>query len=254
MPHLPPAYRGSEPRVRPPLPLPLILIFYSCAVIAGGSAIALGLPAWGWHTAPGAAFVVLFLFRYLRLVVGLYGYWRCTPIRPAERPRYTGSDVTVVIPTVDPANRDFFNTLQSIVANRPRAIFIVTPGETNGVKAQATWARLTPEQTAVTSCHVLTDTIANKRQQTMHGLRQATTPLVVSADDHVFWGPDFLPGLLAPFEDPRVGLVGTYKKVVRQPNSSVVQDFFNFLGCLYLMRHNFDIMSTSGIDGSCFVI
>jgi hypothetical protein len=61
--------------------------------------------------------------------------------------------------------------------------------------------------------------------------------------------------VLAAFEDDAVGGVGTQKRVTRQHTKFLsVSDIINFLGCLYLQRHNFDLAATNGVDGSVFVI
>ena len=79
-------------------------------------------------------------------------------------------------------------------------------------------------------------------------------------DDHVFWPSDFLPHVLAPFEDQKVGCVGTKKRVRRtffKPFLSLANiwaNFWNVLGCLYLERHNFEVAASSTIDGGVFVI
>lgn len=73
-------------------------------------------------------------------------------------------------------------------------------------------------------------------------------------DDHVFWPRNFLPSILAPFEDPNVGCVGTRKRVRRTVSNFSLAGFWNLLGCLYLERHNFEIAATNAIDGGVFVI
>jgi hypothetical protein len=50
----------------------------------------------------------------------------------------------------------------------------------------------------------------------------------VLADDHVFWPDGYLSSILAPFENLKVGSVGTVKRVRRQPLCpGLVDDFFN---------------------------
>lgn len=75
------------------------------------------------------------------------------------------------------------------------------------------------------------------------------TKITALCDDHVFWPPEFLPHVLAPFEDRNVGAVDTCKRGrrVRQKFSSA--DFWNFIGVLHLERRNFDSAATSTVDG-----
>jgi cellulose synthase/poly-beta-1,6-N-acetylglucosamine synthase-like glycosyltransferase len=96
--------------------------------------------------------------------------------------------------------------------------------------------------------------VANKRKQVCCGLKRVETKIVASADDHVFWPVGFLNHTLAPFENDRVAMVGTTKRVRRSRKGNFVDDFFNLLGCLYLERHNFEILSTNAIDGGVFVV
>ncbi|KAL9130488.1 MAG: hypothetical protein Q9175_007012, partial [Cornicularia normoerica] len=76
----------------------------------------------------------------------------------------------------------------------------------------------------------------------LSGFASALTPIPILCDDHVFWQRTFLPSILAPFEDPTVGYVGTNKRVHR---TIFIPNFRNFLSCLYLERHNFEISATN---------
>jgi hypothetical protein len=51
-----------------------------------------------------------------------------------------------------------------------------------------------------------------------------------------------------------VGQVGSTKHVHREKGLSIWQSFWNFLGCLYLERHNFEILASNKIDGGVFVV
>ena len=71
----------------------------------------------------------------------------------------------------------------------------------------------------------------------------------------IFWrSPKFLPAILAPFEDPRVGAVGTNKRALRMEQGFTAAAFWNMLGAAYLERQNFDVRATNTIDGGVFVI
>ena len=72
---------------------------------------------------------------------------------------------------------------------------------------------------------------------------------MVLCDDHVFWPPNFLPNILAPFEDDQLGCVGTTKRARRTSSGLSIKGFWNFLGCLYLERHNFEAAATNYVDG-----
>lgn len=72
-------------------------------------------------------FLFLFIFRYLRLVVHIVSFW-CfyRKAQVPDQPSYSSHDVTVIIPTVDPANEDFSECLKKCLANKPKKIIIVT--------------------------------------------------------------------------------------------------------------------------------
>lgn len=80
------------------------------------------------------------------------------------------------------------------------------------------------------------------------------TPVTVLCDDHVFWPEHFLSYILAPFENRHVGSVGTCKRVRRINQGFSFADYWNFIGALYLERHNFEIAATNNLDGGVFVL
>ena len=46
----------------------------------------------------------------------------------SDSPKLTALDVTVIVPTVDPYNKDFMECIASIHANGPATIIVVTAG------------------------------------------------------------------------------------------------------------------------------
>ncbi|PLB34918.1 glycosyltransferase family 2 protein [Aspergillus candidus] len=200
-------------------------------------------------------FIGLFIFRYLRLIVHIFSFWylyKPTPV--PSSPTLHPSDCTVILPTVDPENRDFKECINSCLDNRPGAIIIVTVGHK---LTTLTKRIIAPIQARYpnTTISVQTTKHANKRLQVAHGVQAANTAITVLLDDHVFWpSPKFLPTILAPFEDPSVGIVGTNKRVRRTETGFNFRSFWNMLGAIYLERHNFEIRATNGVDGGVFVV
>ncbi|PSR94011.1 nucleotide-diphospho-sugar transferase [Coniella lustricola] len=203
-------------------------------------------------------FLFVFLFRYTRFVVhfitGVFLY------RPAvsEKPLFTHRDVAVVIPTVAPHTEEFLRCCETVLQNHPQALLISTVGPglqseaVEVIRAQGFEARY-PN----TRFEVLSGAQANKRRQVMLAtdrLDAANTPITICVDDHVYWSPNFLASLLPAFDDPKVALVGTNKKVVRSTSGGLWASFTNFIACLYLCRHNFQIRSEPYLDGGVFVI
>ena len=73
-------------------------------------------------------FILLFIFRYTRLLVTMVGYriYKPTPIPVTHL--LTSRDVTVIVPTIDPFNIGFAECMSSLAANNPACIIIVTAG------------------------------------------------------------------------------------------------------------------------------
>jgi Glycosyltransferase like family 2 len=198
------------------------------------------------------AFVVLFVWRYWRLIVGFISIQLSnSSVRILGNPTITPNRVSVIIPTVKPWGPDFEETVRSALKNGCREIIVVTVGHDALRKARPFCNRHTKVRLVIAS-------EANKRVQVVRGLREVDrelTDVVIFADDHVEWPLNFVPSVLAAFEDEQVGGVGTQKRVIRQHTRFLsVSDIINFLGCLYLQRHNFDLTATNGVDGSVFVI
>jgi cellulose synthase/poly-beta-1,6-N-acetylglucosamine synthase-like glycosyltransferase len=200
-------------------------------------------------------FLHLFVFRYFRLILHLISFWlfyRPTPV--PRNPTLFPSDCTIILPTVDPENRDFEECITSCLRNKPGAIVIVTVGDQ---LTKLTKDIIAPYKRRFlnTEISVKTADEANKRRQVAHGLRYVKTKITVLLDDHVFWPTErFLPTILAPFEDPKVGIVGTNKRVRRTDTGFNIRSFWNMLGALYLERHNFEIRATNAIDNGVFVV
>ncbi len=207
---------------------------------------------------PNAPFIILFIFRYLRLLVHMVAFfwlYKSTPIPSTGSRTITEKDVTVIIPTVEPGNPDFTECLASVLANHPRTIHVVTVGAELLAQARSIirpFALVHPN----TDIHITATSQANKRRQIAHVLPRVRTSITLLVDDHVFWpSPRFVATAIAPFENPSVGVVGTNKRVRRLDTPLFgFRAFWNVMGSLYLERHNFEIRSTNAIDGGVFVI
>lgn len=84
-------------------------------------------------------FIILFLFRYTRLVVNTISFltYKATSIPTFPRtPTQLPKDVTVIIPTVEPSGDDFEKCIHSIAKNNPAKIMIVTAGTGKDMEAR----------------------------------------------------------------------------------------------------------------------
>jgi hypothetical protein len=96
---------------------------------------------------------------------------------------------------------------------------------------------------------VLDTAIANKRIQVCEALPKVSTRITIMADDDVTWPSTLMPWILAPFEDPQIGGVGTCQRVRREFKGSWATRAWNWLGAAYIERRNFEISATHNIDG-----
>ena len=92
---------------------------------------------------------------------------------------------------------------------------------------------------------VLSVAKANKRSQMCEAIPQVQTDITIFADDDVIWPRTLLPWILAPFQDGKVGGVGTSQRLMRPEKPTL----WSFLGSLYLERRNFDCSACLHIDG-----
>jgi len=76
-------------------------------------------------------------------------------------------------------------------------------------------------------------------------LPEVLTKITLFADDDVIWPPKILDWVLAAFEKPNIGGVGTCQRLRRADHPNI----WNFLGALYLERRNFEISATTHLDG-----
>lgn len=206
-------------------------------------------------------FIAIFLFRYVRLLIHIFSFWvlyKPTPV--PTKPTIITTDCTVIIPTIDPTNSWFTKCLRSVARNSPGIIYISTVGKALQKQTEAIVEPLRLQFPDV-QFFVLKTPVASKRQQLSYAIRQipVSTEVIALVDDHVTWPSEkFLKTALAPFEDPNVGQVGTNKRVVRLDHgpglSGLWNGYWNFLGAVYLERHNFEIRATNAIDGGVFVV
>ncbi|KAK7996756.1 ThiF family protein [Apiospora arundinis] len=216
-----------------------------------------------WPLTAEKSMVALFCFRYWRFIVHCWAYhylYKASPIK-ADKPTFEPSQaVTVVIPTVEPGHPTFRRCLASVCANHPSRIIIVTVG---AALHQVAEDAVEPVRRDYFAAHpqgidiqVHHTPLANKRAQIDAVIDRIKTPITFLVDSTAIWPAGFLHSALAPFEDPQVGLVGTRKRVERLAgaHASWWARCWNFLGAMYLERHNFEITASSALDGGVFII
>jgi hypothetical protein len=146
----------------------------------------------------------------------------------------------VVIPALlDGDSNELRATVCSVLNTDPHEVLLVTI-DANLEKAQQLAASVSAKK-----IRVLSIPKANKRHQMCRALPCVSTPLTIFADDDVEWPSTLLPWMLAPFDDPKMGGVGTNQRLRREPNPNI----WNFLGAAYLIRRNWDCTACCYIDG-----
>ncbi|RYP19226.1 hypothetical protein DL767_009694 [Monosporascus sp. MG133] len=161
-----------------------------------------------------------------------------------NKPTFTADDVTVIIPTIHNVFEELRPSLESILACRPHQLILVTTSDKH--EALKKLAETLP---APDSIRVMYTAVANKRLQVCEALPEVKTAITIMADDDVTWPSTLMPWILAPFEDPKMGGVGTCQRVRREPDGSLSTKIFNWLGAAYIERRNFEISATHNIDG-----
>ncbi|KAF9580191.1 hypothetical protein BGW38_003264 [Lunasporangiospora selenospora] len=183
---------------------------------------------------------VVGFYRYLWFMIKLLAYFFYRPMMPKENPTYRAEyDVTIIVPTID-AGEEFKEAAHSWLANNPKEIIIIT--ETKMKDALQELANsVDPSR-----IRVLTVPKANKRLQMVEGIRNTTSEIIVFADDDAIWGPTCLEYILACFEDPNMGGVGTSQTV---KSVGRYQTVWEVLAGFRLTIRNIEIAASTHIDG-----
>ncbi|TKA70356.1 hypothetical protein B0A55_08508 [Friedmanniomyces simplex] len=181
----------------------------------------------------------LWLFRYLRTIVNCVSHWTFRPIPIPEYPTYSPNDVTIILPTIAAGGEELATTLRTCLRTEPRELILVT------VDANVENLAKVANSINAKRVRVLSIREANKRRQMCRAIPEVKTKITVFVDDDVIWPPKVLQWMLAPFEDPQMGGVGTSQRLKRSPNMRA----WGFLGAAYLERRNFDCSACLNIDG-----
>lgn len=167
------------------------------------------------------------------------------PVPIPEDPSYDSNDITIIIPTLfdEETTDELRDTILSFLQTEPAEILIST------VTSSLPRALSFVECLKSPRVRLLHEEHANKRLQLCEAIPQVQTPITILADDDVTWPSTILPWILAPFEDPAIGGVGTSQRLRRARNPTLSQRIWNFLGAIYLERRNFDIAACTHMDG-----
>ncbi|KAI1329877.1 hypothetical protein F5Y16DRAFT_72665 [Xylariaceae sp. FL0255] len=237
-------------------------------------------------------FIIIFLFRYIRVLVNLHSYLflyeaSTLPKNPSIKPE----NVAVLIQTIGDKGDDFKDSVKRIANQRPYEIIICTTSANNNLEtleaARDDIQRQLKQETQGRPYHevpiyCLAIEEQNRRKQFIHSLETSlalpqlptiqdtpsTSPeprgrenvlhnpnvtAVVMCDDHTFIRPGFLQYILAPLNNNgKVYIVNGSERVRRIRHSTWRKDFLNYVACVYAARHNFECAATYALDGGHF--
>ena len=154
--------------------------------------------------------------------------------------KYTPSDVTIVIPTID-NGEEFIEAASQWIKNDPCEIIIVTSDEMKDEIAK-TCNAIDPYIFRVMSVPK-----PNKRVQLMRGIWSVTTPIVALSDDDAIWTDDFLHWMLAPFDDERMGGVGSKQEMMAAEPDKVTA--WEIIADFRLTMRMIEASATTFVDG-----
>ncbi|KIW14134.1 hypothetical protein PV08_06915 [Exophiala spinifera] len=199
-------------------------------------------------------FMVLFIFKYLRLIIQGVSYLRYQPIRIPENPNLAPTDVTVVIATLGKELKALSEGLQCHVRAGIQHISICTPPDTFDLVTTLSNGIIKRHDDI--HIHVSQTPFANKREQLATAIarvprvRKEAHKIIVFADDDIAFPENTFRWMLAAFERDKVGGVGTSQRVRRLAAGSVSERVINWIFADYIARRNFENLATLTIDGS----
>ena len=228
----------------------------------------------------------LLVFRYWRTAVQIFYWTKYKPALPTGNDKFKPSDCIAICATVGPKDNLVFDELAaSILVNKPACLIFACNTIDAANQVRKFLAAFRPMFEAgntryqrmydlpgfssekYTEIRIVDVGVSNKRHQMVAGIQHIDTPIMISVDDTAVWSPNWLAGSLPAFNDDKVGLVGTRKWVKRLPRYNdlnagpimnawykYISGFWNTMGGLYLIRHNFEIKSMNAADGGVFCV
>ncbi|KAI4651210.1 uncharacterized protein J4E78_007901 [Alternaria triticimaculans] len=238
-------------------------------------------------------FSALVVFRYWRAIVTRFFYarYKLATVPTDQDLKFSWKDCTVIVPTVGPKDNPVFKDMVAAIfwnkperiifsANNPDAkrdvetevanvVEAFIKGETKYQTDYGLGKGWEPRDDKDYTC--INTNESNKRKQTDIAIEKANTDIILMVDDTAIWHPRFLRAVLPAFNDPRVGIVGTRKRVQYRRPSHADDDhkemsriefclnwyhagLWNTIGAQYLDRHSYEIRASNTADGSVFAI
>lgn len=185
-------------------------------------------------------------FKYIRLAGNIYGskMYRVKPI--PSHPKYTGKDVTVIVPTIEENMEVLVSPFQSLIDTGIQELIIITVGDDNHRRCSMLAQSLLLSNPGRAEINVYSTDVKNKRTQLKAVIPKVTTKITALVDDDIWWAKTSMPWILAPLEDERIGSVGLGMAAHPLPEGRGfnLKTIWHYLGDEYLTRRNFDGAST----------
>ncbi|KAJ3378278.1 hypothetical protein HDU92_007546 [Lobulomyces angularis] len=182
------------------------------------------------------------IYRWIWYIIKLVAYALYRPMKPKKNPTFTCKrDVTILIPTID-AGEEIKLAIKTWLKSDPYEVIFITSKETKPALLELARS-VDPSGNIV---KVITVEKPNKRKQMVAGINEVKTQLIIFADDDVLWPSKMGEWIIAPFEDPRIGGVGTSQTVL-----SIGERFtiWEILAAFRISMRNIEITASTKIDG-----
>lgn len=191
-------------------------------------------------------FIATFALRYVRVLSNIVGNVLYRPSRIPPKPKYTASDVTVMVATMGLNSELLHRVVKSILLHSITRLIIVTDGPNFDDDCNSFRQAISDSRVLLLHCET-----KQRRHKTALALAHVHTSLIILQDNKSTWptSPNFLPLMTAPFEDPKMGAVTPAIEAYHHHHRNPVKAFYNFLGMTYLLRRCHEYKACNAIDG-----
>lgn len=191
------------------------------------------------------SFVAVFGLRYIRVLFNIIGNILYRPTAIVRNPRYNASDVTVMIPTIGLNSEPLHRVVKSILTYPIARLIVVTSGPDFQQETETFTEATSDSRVQLFHC-----AHSGRRRKTALAMPYIKTSLAVFQDNKTTWpSTNFLPLMMAPFEDPKMGAVMSLIEARHRHYRSPIEAYYNFLGMTYLTPRNHEYRACNAIDG-----
>lgn len=171
--------------------------------------------------------LVVFGLRYIRVISNIIGDILYMPTSLPRNPKYNASDVTVTIPTIGLDYVLLHQVIESILVHPITRLLVVASGPDFQEKMEAFRELVSDSRVQLFHCDH-----AARRRKTALAMPHIGTSLAILQNNKTVWpaSPNFLPFMMALFEDHNMGAVMPLIKARHHHHHSWKEAVYNFLG------------------------